>query len=59
MDLEKEAMKCGVEMEIHAALSTTTQSKGKVISRYLRAAYEAGARGDALEQGSYAASLAE
>lgn len=54
MDLPKEAMKCAVEMEIHAALSTTTQAKGKDILPYLQRAYEAGVAGEPLESGVYA-----
>lgn len=42
MDLKIESMKCAVEMEVHAAMSTTTVSKGETIQKYLEAAFQAG-----------------
>ena len=58
MELSKEAMKCAVEIEMAVAMSTSTQAKGATILRYLRAAFDAGARGDVVVPGPYDAPLA-
>lgn len=54
MDLAEKAMRCAVEMEVEAAMSSSAVSKGRVIFLYLTAAYEAGAKGEPLEIGKYA-----
>ena len=44
MDLDRQAMECAVEMELQAAIFTTTRAKADVIRTFLEVAYQAGAK---------------